>query len=302
MLVAFLIKTYGERWRVPQSFSSMGGQDEGVQATILRIARRIQPESFIIKADLSKYFDTIRRENLISTFRKQVQHRSLWNLISRALSAETHFREREHRDLANRGGLKRGLGVRQGMPISPLAAFLYLRDIDGRMKQADFYRYVDDMVFISESKDAVTQAFESYKQQAEARGLTVHPLGGAKTQFIGPRESFEFLGIRLDRSAPSIEFKIPPASKTEIRERALAHARIDLSDKKKQKGWLLSAVTKAGQLARSYEGAYGLCTDWPQFQSELRTTQLAMSRRIAEELCTLRRNKDDETLQRVFGY
>lgn len=302
MLVKFLVENYGNRWRIPQSFSSVGGPDEGVQSTVFRIARRIKPESYVIKADLSKYFDTIRREDLSKTFRKLVRHRSLWTLIGKALAAETHFRDREHKYLAAKGGLKRGVGVRQGMPISPLAAYLYLRDIDDRMIKSDFYRYVDDMVFVSESKDDVTGAFEHYKSLAESRGLTVHPLGSTKTQFIGPRESFEFLGIKLDRSGSAVDFKIPASSKVEIRERALAQAKIDVSSKKKQKGWLISAVTKASQLTRSYEGAYGLCSDWPQFHNDLRETQLAMTRRIADEIAALRRKRDDETLQRVFGY
>lgn len=302
MLVNYLVKNYGDKWRVPHSFSSMGGQDEGVQATVVRIARRIRPESFIIKADLSKYFDTIPRAELSAAFRKLVRHRSLWSLINKAIAVETHFRDKDHRDLATKGGLKKGLGVRQGMPISPLAAFLFLRDIDNLMSPVDFYRYVDDMVFVAESKAAVMDAFAQYRERAELRGLKIHPLGSTKTQFIGPNESFEFLGIKLERTGTAVAFKIPQSSKTEIVDRALAQARIDPSDKKKQKGWLISAVTKTGQLTRSFEGAYGICLDWPDFQKELRSTQLAMSRRIADELVTLRRQKDDETLQRVFGF
>jgi retron-type reverse transcriptase len=301
MLVAFLIKNYGSRWRVPHSFSSMGGQDEGVQATVIRIAKRIQPASFVIKADLSKYFDTIPRVDLSKSLRKLVKHRSLWTLIDKALSAETHFRDREHRDLAIKGELRRGVGVRQGMPISPLAAYLYLLDVDKLMSQSDFYRYVDDMVFISESKSEVTDAFTRYKELAETRGLKIHPLGSTKTQLVGPNESFEFLGIKLDRTGSTVTFKIPQASKVDILESALAQARIDPSSKKKQKGWLISAVTKTSQLTRSFEGAYGICSDWPQFKNELRVTQLAMSRRIADQLGELRRSKDDETLRRVFG-
>ncbi len=302
MLVAFLINQYADRWRLPHSFSSMGGTDEGVQATVRRIAARIQPESYIVKADLSKYFDTISRDKMLHVFRKLVKHRSLLWLIERSIAAESHIKDLEHRSLVAKGGLRKGLGIRQGMPISPLAAYLFLRDADSAMTPRNFYRYVDDMLFISETKSDAVDAFQKYKDMAEARGLNIHPLGSAKTQLIGPRESFEFLGLKIDRSMPRISFKIPSASKKEIVTQAMAQSRIDPSETRRQKGWLISAATKAGQLTRNYESAYGLCDDWPDFRQQLSMTQLRMTRRIADELTRLRRAGDDETLQRVFGY
>lgn len=39
VLLRFLVSQYGAKWKLPNSFSSMRGDDEGVHATLHRIAR-----------------------------------------------------------------------------------------------------------------------------------------------------------------------------------------------------------------------------------------------------------------------
>jgi len=66
----------------------------------------------VVDVDLSKYFDTIRHSALLDKFAKRIQDPRVMHLIKQILKA---------------GGK---VGVPQGGPFSPLAANIYLNEID----------------------------------------------------------------------------------------------------------------------------------------------------------------------------
>ena len=68
--------------------------------------------STIIEVDLSRYFDTIRHSVLLDRIAKRVQDPQVLHLVKQIIKA---------------GGK---LGVPQGGPFSPLAANIYLNEVD----------------------------------------------------------------------------------------------------------------------------------------------------------------------------
>jgi group II intron reverse transcriptase/maturase len=94
--------------------------------------------STVIDVDLSKYFDTIRHSILLDKIAKRVQDPEVMHLIKQIIKAAGK------------------IGVPQGRPISPLAANIYLTEIDwmfdairrktaqGPYEAVNYHRFADD--------------------------------------------------------------------------------------------------------------------------------------------------------------
>jgi len=96
--------------------------------------------STVIDVDLSRYFDTIRHSVLLDKIAKRVQDPRVLHLVKEIIKA---------------GGK---IGVPQGGPFSPLAANIYLNEVDwafdairrktaqGSYEAVNYHRFADDIV------------------------------------------------------------------------------------------------------------------------------------------------------------
>ena len=96
--------------------------------------------STVIDVDLSRYFDTIGHSVLLDKIAKRVQDSQVLHLVKQILKA---------------GGK---IGVPQGGPFSPLAANIYLNEVDwtfdairrktaqGPYEAVNYHRFADDIV------------------------------------------------------------------------------------------------------------------------------------------------------------
>ena len=96
--------------------------------------------SIVIEVDLSRYFDMIRHSTLLDKIARRVQDPQVLHLIKQILKA---------------GGK---VGVPQGGPFSPLAANIYLNEVDwtfdairrktaeGPYEAVNYHRFADDIV------------------------------------------------------------------------------------------------------------------------------------------------------------
>lgn len=96
--------------------------------------------STVIDVDLSKYFDTIRHSALLDKIAKRVQDPQVLRLVKQIIKV---------------GGR---IGVPQGGPFSPLAANIYLNELDwtfdtirrktaqGPYEAVNYHRFADDIV------------------------------------------------------------------------------------------------------------------------------------------------------------
>jgi group II intron reverse transcriptase/maturase len=110
----------------------------GAPAEVRRsVMRRM---STVIDVDLSKYFDTIRHSVLLDKIAKRIQDPRVMHLVKQIIEV---------------GGK---LGVPQGGPFSPLAANIYLNEVDwffdairrktaaGGYEAVNYHRFADDVV------------------------------------------------------------------------------------------------------------------------------------------------------------
>src|ERR1017187_9787418 len=150
--------------------------------------------STVIDVDLSKYFDTIRHSVLLEKIAKRVQDPQVMHLI---------------RQIIKVGG---NIGVPQGGPFSPLAANIYLNDVDwafeairrrtaeGNFAAVNYHRFADDIVITvsghSTKRGWAERALQRLQEQLVPLGVE---LNKEKTKVVGllNGEAFGFLGFDL---------------------------------------------------------------------------------------------------------
>jgi RNA-directed DNA polymerase len=150
--------------------------------------------STIIDVDLSRYFDTILQSVLLDKIAKRVQDPQVLHLVKQILKA---------------GGK---VGVPQGGPFSPLAANIYLNDVDwafdairrktaqGAYEAVNYHRFADD-ICITISGHHTKRGWAERAQQRLQEQLA--PLGvelnREKTRVVDmlKGEAFGFLGFDL---------------------------------------------------------------------------------------------------------
>jgi retron-type reverse transcriptase len=127
--------------------------------------------STVIEVDLSRYFDTLRHSVRLEKIAKRVQDPQVMHLVKQVLKA---------------GGR---MGVPQGGPFSPLAANLYLNEVDwafeairrktpeGPYEAVNYHRYADDIVITVSGHPTKRGWAERALQRLQEQ---LAPLGGAE--------------------------------------------------------------------------------------------------------------------------
>ena len=153
--------------------------------------------STIIDVDLSRYFDTIRQSVLLDKIAKRVQDPRVLHLVKQIIKA---------------GGK---VGVPQGGPFSPLAANIYLNEVDwffeaircktaeGKYEAVNYHRFADDMVIAVSGHQTkrgwAERALQRLREQLAPLGVE---LNLEKTRMVNTLkgEAFGFLGFDLRRA------------------------------------------------------------------------------------------------------
>jgi len=160
----------------------------------LREVERLLKEGhvFVLDADLRSYFESIPHEPLLGEVRKHIADGRVLELIEQYLKQDI---------LDGLAQWTPESGTPQGAVISPLLANLYLHSVDVTAEAAGLkmIRYADDFVILCRSREEAESALEMIRDEAEAKGLTLHP---DKTRIADVRvkgEGFDFLGYHFER-------------------------------------------------------------------------------------------------------
>jgi RNA-directed DNA polymerase len=152
--------------------------------------------SMVIDVDLSRYFDTIRHDILLGKIARRVQDPRVLHLVKQILKA---------------GGK---IGVPQGGPFSPLAANIYLNEVDwyfdgirrktaeGEYEAVNYHRFSDDIVITVSGHHTkrgwAERALQRLCEQADLIGVKLN-MEKTKVVNILNGETFGFLGFDIRR-------------------------------------------------------------------------------------------------------
>lgn len=172
---------------IADSFACRTGK--GTQAAVarvqyfLRLARRRWGDGvYVIKADISKYFASIRHDVLMTEIARVISDPDVLWLIRRIIAAYGH---------------DDGVGLPVGALTSQLSANIILNRLDHFAKDdmgLEYYvRYMDDFVVIAPDKPGAQKALGLLEQSVNALALTLNP----KTAYHPWQRGIDFAGYRI---------------------------------------------------------------------------------------------------------
>ena len=150
--------------------------------------------TWIVDLDISKFFDTVAHDKLISILREKVNDKQTIQLVRSFLKA---------------GVMEKGLvsppdefGVPQGGPVSPVLSNIYLDKLDKELENRGlrFCRYADDVVIFVKSEMAANRVMVSITDWLE-RKLFLR-VNATKTKVVRPNQA-KFLGFTFWKNGNS---------------------------------------------------------------------------------------------------
>lgn len=184
----------------PISFG-VGAKDmDGTKAALRQSVAYRRQNPVVLKIDISRYFDTINRRKLKRRYRAPLQTPSLNSLIDAFIDSEISGGiGRDWHQIVAKEGVTKGLGLRQGMPLSPVLSAMMLHNFDRDLgeKFCHSIRYVDDIAIFVSTRSEAEEAYGFARERLENSGLTVPDLGTSKCQIYNPNQPADFLGMEI---------------------------------------------------------------------------------------------------------
>jgi len=125
-------------------------EGHNAQQAVLQSKGHIQSgKRWVVDMDLSKFFDEVHHERLLSKLRREIMDRRVIHLIDRYLRSGIMMKGVEE---------KRIKGTPQGSPLSPLLSNIVLDELDKELERRGhkFVRYADDFqIYVGSKRTAV---------------------------------------------------------------------------------------------------------------------------------------------------
>lgn len=167
-----------------------------------------QNRKIAVDVDLSKFFDRVNHDLLMTKLAVQIKDKQLMKLIGHYLRA----------GIMEQGQLKPSKeGVPQGGPLSPLLSNIMLDDLDRELEKRNhtFSRYADDFIILVKSKRAGKRVLSSITNYLKGRlKLKVNT---EKSQVVNVSQS-KFLGFTFSRGNIQWHSKTVHKFKQQVRE------------------------------------------------------------------------------------
>jgi CRISPR-associated endonuclease Cas1/group II intron reverse transcriptase/maturase len=160
---------------------------KGVLKAINRTKDFLKRYSYIAKADVDDFFDSINQKKLLIILQKIIEDKKIIMLISLFL---------KNGMMKQNEWLDKSQGIYQGDVLSPVLSNLYLHSFDQALeaKGIDFVRFADDMVFFGKTPKEAKRNLAIATAYLNALDLN---FGEDKSYLASLHDGFEFLGLRF---------------------------------------------------------------------------------------------------------
>jgi group II intron reverse transcriptase/maturase len=218
----------------------------------------------VVDMDLSKCFDRLDHDLIVSSIRRRVTDGSVLKLIRLFLTSGVMIEGNwEATDI----------GSPQGGVISPLIANIYLDAFDQEMKRRGhrIVRYADDILILCRSESAASRALEVATQILEVDlKLTVNR---DKTHQVHAREGVKFLGVVIGLRWTCIQSKKIAAFKDTVRRLTRRNSPVNLEQVIADLNPVLRGWSNYFRMANC-RGLFGELASW--IRRRLRSKQLSL--------------------------
>ena len=149
---------------------------------MMKHCTRIWNNYYILKMDISKYFDNIDKKILLNILEKRIKDKDVMWLINEILYAN-----------------KREKGLEIGNYTSQMFANIYLNEYDWYVKRnlhiTYFSRYMDDSIILVKTKQEAIQALENIKRFLKEN---LHLELNSKTQIFKSSQGVNYCGYKIN--------------------------------------------------------------------------------------------------------
>lgn len=203
------------------SFGFIKGR--GTKEAIAAVIKYRAQYRWCLKTDIEAFFDRIPRAYLRGRIDSCLGKSSLIPLLYKVIDSEAKVTP-QNREKFTKQKIRRGCGVRQGMPLSPLLANLALSEFDREIEKIriPMVRYADDLAFFFHSKDDALAGKGRIVALLEKIQLTIPEISReSKTAVISHDDKMDFLGREIVHlgSTGSFVARIGTRQRGKIRER-----------------------------------------------------------------------------------
>lgn len=256
-ILNFLLK--GDRLKVlnPISHGFNRGVGRGVPSAVREAKKYRKTGLWVLKTDISSFFDKINRDLLFQEIDKKLNKTSIFSLLKSALDSEINTEDPEIQDIVYQNGIVVGEGIRQGMPLSPLISNFVLRRFDAaaQKRSLKIVRYADDLILFCKDEPACKDAYLFVEAELRKIRLGVPELSvSGKSVIKSPEESVEFLGFELCGKKDRYAVRIPKEAYETLSDRLSVYGTFQTAFEKKR---TLSRVTQTIEnIVVGYERSY----------------------------------------------
>jgi group II intron reverse transcriptase/maturase len=172
----------------PSSYGYRPGRSCHQAITKATMFMREYERKWVVDMDLSKCFDTLNHDLILSSVSKRIKDGSILDLLHQILKSGV---------MTGEVWQASDVGSPQGGVISPLIANIYLDAFDQFMKDRGhrIVRYADDILILCRSKSAARNALDQASRYLEEELLLT--VNREKTHVCHSRNGVKFLGVKL---------------------------------------------------------------------------------------------------------
>ena len=282
-----ILDAIGERQAWMKNAVSYGFVSErGVEKAVIKAIQYRKLKPWVFKTDITKFFDNVDRDLLKEKIRRQVRQRSIHPLLFDVINSEIKINKASHGLRIKKLGIKEGRGVRQGMPLSPFFANLFMADFDRECtrRKVTVLRYADDLLFFASDGDQAVEHQKFCTAELAKIGLTIPNLvDGAKSQIYGPTQVAEFLGVELaPLHANTYQVRLGQKQLDVIKDNLYTLA--SLSELRRRNLDISRFGNSLAARVAAYSSAYDFCSNHDQLEASLKDWSKMTLSRVAKAL------------------
>lgn len=281
-LLNFLQDHYHERFNNRLSYGFIKGKTVKSALTHATTLRKQHP--WVFKTDITSFFDRIPRDILQTRIRKIIREKTLHPILGKVVYCEIYSDSRSVTERIARQGIKTGIGVRQGMPLSPFFSNLLLDRFDDAVQRAGLkaIRYADDLIFFADSLKECQQIDAFCRVELNEEKLEIPQLGlESKSQIYAPEKEADFLGAALTLKNGEYHITLP-----EARIQKILNVFLDMSNIEELVARKISLGKLTGILSAKragYDHAYEMCENVDHLHERLENVEQKVLKKIYTE-------------------
>lgn len=262
-------------------------QETTVQALskIVRV-RRTKPCG--VKTDIYNFYNRIRRDDIMSILSERIEDPDILALLDQVVRAEIKGAPIILRNLFSENDMQVGLGLRQGMPLSPILANALLTQFDAALNIPQWfnaYRVADDILCLCSTEEQASRILRIIEDRLSDLSQTIPAMGDdrGKTRIFNADDTVKFLGVNIHK-APNNRYTQNIPTETVNRACDKIIEIFSVTHEKYRDLSMSERRTRFQSLLNGYKGYFYNCENYQRFLNTMENRRSLESRRLINRM------------------